>query len=91
MINPSDETQGKRFRDALLNLALWDLPASLCVGLGLYGKFFADGDAFAPWLNDHSNLNALLAAGVAIWVVAGYRAIILVVNNNRARNDQDPN
>jgi len=36
----------------LKKLALLDIPGSILIGLGLYGKFAANGHAFHPFLNN---------------------------------------
>lgn len=41
-------------------------PGIIFLGLGLYGMFAANGNAFHPLLNDKSIVNGLLIVGVAI-------------------------
>jgi hypothetical protein len=51
------------------NIAIMDFPASILVGLGLYGKFGSSGNAFHPLLNDQNVVNGMLiiAAAIMIW------------------------
>lgn len=40
------------FEKKMLRLAIYELPGSILVVLGLYGRYWAEGDAFLPFLND---------------------------------------
>lgn len=54
-------------------------------GLGLYGKFAANGDAFVHWLNDGTVVNFLLVFGALIMAGGGYRIFTLVRKKARLR------
>ena len=43
-----------------------DAPGCLLLGLGLYAKFEAKGDAFHPLLNDSNVVNGMLFVGALI-------------------------
>ncbi len=61
-------------------ISIMDTPGVILVGLGLYGKFGANGNAFHPLLNDPDVINTMLIIGGCIMGYCAYRAIILVTN-----------
>ncbi|RVU29334.1 hypothetical protein [Neptunomonas marina] len=67
--------------------SLMDAPGSAMVGLGLYAKFAADGDAFHPLLNDATVVNAMLSVGAAIMIWGGYRIFALYRERRRIVNE----
>jgi hypothetical protein len=52
----------------MLRLPLYEMPGTVLVVLGLYGKFWAKGDAFMDFLNDQGNVNLILTIGIVIWL-----------------------
>jgi hypothetical protein len=48
-------------------------PGSVMIGLGLYGKFAAKGNAFHPLLNNMNVVDSLLVAGALITVWGGHK------------------
>ena len=60
-------------------------PGAILLGLGLYGMFGANGDAFHPLLNDKSIVNSLLIVGVAIELWQLYVLIPLFKKQSRLR------
>ncbi len=67
----------------IIFLIVLDLPASIMIGLGLYGKFAANGDAFHPLLNDASVVNALLTVGVVLMGFCAYKVLSLIKQRNQ--------
>jgi len=53
------------------------------LGLGLYAKFAADGDAFHPLLNNDSVVNSMLVAGAAMMLWGGYKVFTLARDKAR--------
>jgi hypothetical protein len=49
-------------------LAIYETPGTVFVALGLYGKFWAQGDAFIGFLNEQANVNIILTIGIVIWL-----------------------
>ncbi len=66
---------------------LMDAPGSILVGLGLYAKFAANGDAFHPILNNATVVNVMLAVGVSIMLWGGYNFIKLTSEKTRITNE----
>lgn len=62
----------------LIKVQIFEAPGTILFGLGLYGKFAANGNAFHPFLNDPANINTLLVLGVAIMAWGGYRFFSLL-------------
>lgn len=73
----NNEQRIKEIEKEILKVSIMDAPGSILFGLGLYGKFAANGDAFPPMLNDPSIVNSLLAAGFAIMAWGGYKILTL--------------
>lgn len=61
----------------LLKVSIIDAPGVLMLGLGLYGKFGADGNAFHPLLNNPDVYHGLLVVGAAIAAWCAYKFIRL--------------
>ncbi len=64
-----------------------DAPGSIMVGLGLYAKLAANGDAFLPILNDQSFVNMILVFGGAIMLWGAYKTFTLVRERARLQNE----
>ena len=73
----NNEQRIKEIEKEILKVSIMDAPGSILFGLGLYGKFAANGDAFTPMLNDPSIVSSLLAAGFAIMAWGGYKILTL--------------
>lgn len=50
----------------IIMMQIVGVPITLCMGLGLYGVFGADGDAFLPLLNDQSFSIGLIVIGAVL-------------------------
>jgi hypothetical protein len=70
----------------MIKVGIIDALGSIMVGLGLYGKFAANGNAFLPILNDESVVNFLLGVGAAVMAWGAYRFITLSRDKIKIRN-----
>lgn len=61
----------------IVKVSMLESPGSIMAGLGFYGKFGANGNAFHPLLNDPAVVNALLVVGVAIMILGASKIISL--------------
>ena len=52
----------------MIRLAIYETLGTIFVVLGLYGKFWANEDAFIGFLNDQNNVNVILTIGSVIWL-----------------------
>jgi hypothetical protein len=82
------EQRIKEIDKQIAKVGIIDAPGSIMVGLGLYAKFIANGDAFLPILNDQSFVNMILVFGAAIMIWGAYRTFTLV--RERARIQKEP-
>lgn len=71
------EKEAKDLERKLLWVSIIDTPGAILVGLALYGKFDANGNAFHPLLNNDSVLTAMFAVGVAIMVWGGWQVVTI--------------
>lgn len=60
------EQQLKKIKSKILQVQLFGAPGAIVLGLGLYGLFGANGNAFHPVLNDMRIVYSLIAAGATI-------------------------
>ncbi len=60
------EAELKSIKKKIVKTQIIGAPGAIFIGLGLYGIFGANGNAFHPLLNDKSIVNSLLIVGVAI-------------------------
>lgn len=63
MFPESREQQLRQSNRQLIRITILEAPAMALLGLALYAKFFADGDAFHPLLNDATFINGLFVLG----------------------------
>ena len=61
----------------LIKVSIIDAPGTIMVGLGLYGKYGANDNAFHPLLNDPNIFHTLIAVGAAIMAWGGYKILTL--------------
>ena len=76
----------EEFNKKVTTIAIIDMPASVMIGLGLYGKFAADGDAFHPLLNDAVIINSLLILGGVIMSFCACKLVLLTIQKNKLKN-----
>ena len=55
------------------------MPGTVFVALGLYGKFWSEGDSFFRFLNDQNNANLILIIGIIIWFYCWSELIKLLI------------
>lgn len=58
----------KSISKEIIRLAIFETLGTVFVVFGLYGKFWANGDAFVELLNEQSNVNLVLTIGIVIWL-----------------------
>ncbi len=75
-LNPEDRV--KEIDKEFIKVQIFEAPGTIMLGLGLYGKFGADGNAFHPFLNDPTNINILLILGAVIMAWGGYKSFTLL-------------
>ena len=63
MSNLKEDLEVNAIKSQILKIQIIEAPGSILFGLGLYGMFVADGDAFLPILNDPSYVNLFLVIG----------------------------
>ncbi|MDC1437181.1 hypothetical protein N8303_08080 [Gammaproteobacteria bacterium] len=64
----------------MIRLVIYETAGTILVVLGLYGKFWANGEAFADFLNDQTNVNLILTIGIVTWLYCWTEAIKLFRN-----------
>lgn len=65
-MSSNNEEELKNIKKQIIKTQIIGAPGAILLGLGLYGMFGANGDAFHPSLNDKNIVNSLLFVGVAI-------------------------
>ncbi len=71
------EKEARDLERKLLWVSIIDTPGAILVGLALYGKFGANGNAFHPLLNNDSVLAAMFAVGATIMVWGGWQVVTI--------------
>ena len=74
-MNPEESV--KKIDREIIKISIIDAPATLMVGLGLYAKFGASGEAFHPLLDNEPLVNIMLGVGAIIVFWGGYRVFTL--------------
>lgn len=70
-------------------ISLIESPFQVMLGLGLYAKFAANGDAFHPLLNDEDIVNTLLFLGASAVILGSLKIAFLVKTRIRLQNESD--
>lgn len=65
-MDTNNEQKLKNIKLKIVKLQIFGAPGAILLGLGLYGIFGAQGNAFHPLLNDLGIVYGLLATGIAI-------------------------
>ena len=78
----------KTIQKQLLKYQLFSTPAVILIGLGLYGLFGAEGDAFLPILDDQGVVYSFLGGGIALEIWVLLKIIPLVRHRNRPSNPE---
>ncbi|WP_126456016.1 hypothetical protein [Sulfuriflexus mobilis] len=68
-MNTHNEEQLKHIKSKIVKIQIIGAPGTILLGLGLYGMFGAQGNAFHPLLNDLNIVYGLLGVGatIALW------------------------
>ena len=74
-MNPTGDTELKQIKKRIIFTQIIGAPGAILLGLGLYGVFGANGNAFQPLLNDKNIVAGLVVAGVAIEV---WQLVVLI-------------
>ena len=74
-MKPNTEAELKQLKKRIILLQIIGAPGAILLGLGLYGVFGANGNAFHPLLNDKNVVAGLVVAGVAIEV---WQLVVLI-------------
>jgi len=76
-VHTDREKEAKDLERKLLWVTIIDTPGAILVGLALYGKFGANGNAFHPLLNNDTVLAAMFAVGGAIMAWGSWQVITI--------------
>jgi len=88
MSNQKNSEAIKTLKRDLIKTQLIEFPGFVLVGLGLYGKFGAKGNAFLPILNDQSVVNIMLAIGAVTMVWGAYKTMKISSKINKLSHEQ---
>lgn len=86
-MNPQDRI--KAIEKEIVKVGVIDAPGSIMVGLGLYAKFAAKGDAFHPILNNQRVVDLLLTVGALIMIWGSYKVITLAREKSELQKKQN--
>ena len=86
-MNP--EQRIKEIQKEMVKVSVLESPGAFMLALGLYGKFFSEGDAFLPILNNETVVNVLLGLGVAIMLWGATRIMSLVREGARLNEEKE--
>ena len=78
-----NEIELNNIKKKMIKMQIIGAPGAILLGLGLYGMFGADGNAFHPLLNDKSIVNSLLIIGVSIELWQFYVLIPLIKKQSK--------
>lgn len=81
------EKRLKEINKKILTVSIIEMPGTVMLGLGLYAKFTANGNAFMPLLNDESIVNFLLVGGALIMAWGSYKVFTLSREKVRLSNE----
>jgi undecaprenyl pyrophosphate phosphatase UppP len=76
-VHTDREKEAKDLERKLLWVTIIDTPGAILVGLALYGKFGANGNAFHPLLNNDTVLAAMFAVGGAIMAWGSWQVVMI--------------
>lgn len=75
MIEKTDEEKLQDLNQELIKIGVMETPALALLGLGVYGRFVAQGAAFHPLLNDSTVVNSLLIIGGVLLLLSTNKII----------------
>lgn len=79
------EVQLQTLKQQLAKVQLIEAPGTIMFGLGVYGKFAANGNAFHPLLNDPGVVSMLLGAGGTVMAWGTYKLVIILREMQRVK------
>lgn len=83
----ANDARAQYIAKEMKKISIMDTLGVILVGLGLYGKFGANGNAFHPLLNDPDVINTMLILGGCIMGYCAYQGIRLVTNKKTIDKD----
>ncbi len=85
----SNTSELKRIKKKMLVTQIIGSPGLIFLGIGLYGMFGVDGNAFHPLLENKNFIYGLLAAGVIIEVWQLFVLIPLFIKHSKLLSEND--
>ena len=85
----NEEDGLKEIKKKIIKTQMIGTPGAILLGVGLYGMFGADGDAFHPLLNDEIFVKNILVIGAAIEIWRFYVLIPLFKKKSKILNDKN--
>lgn len=79
------EEQLEALKQRLIKVQLIEAPGTIMFGLGLYGKFAVNGNAFHPLLNDPGVVSMLLGAGGTVMAWGAYKLVTILREMQRVK------
>lgn len=89
-MNNQDDQPLRQIKSKILQVQLFGAPGAMILGLGLYGLFGANGNAFHPLLNDMRVVYSLIAAGVAMELWQFMQLLPLLRQQAKIISDKQP-
>ncbi|MBL4621254.1 MAG: hypothetical protein JKY89_02540 [Immundisolibacteraceae bacterium] len=83
------EDRIKQIDRSVIKAAMVEMPGSVMLALGLVTKLGPQGEALLPFLNDSSNVNMLLTAGLVLTVGGSYQLMRLLIEKARLKKEYD--
>ena len=89
MSSVSNKPELDQIRKKIILLQIIDFPAAVMLGLGLYARFGADGNAFIDLLNNRNIVDTLIGVGgmMMFWVLL--KMIPLFIRKSEITNCQE--
>ena len=82
------DTRIREIERKIALVSVLDSPGAIMVGLGLYAKLAADGDAFLPVLNNPTVVNVMLGFGGAIMLWGAATIVRLSLERRRLAGER---
>ena len=79
----------KEVQKEIVKVSILESPGAIMFGLGLYGKFGPEGDAFLSILNNEMVVNMLLGLGALIMAWGALKIVSLAKESARLREEQE--
>jgi len=90
-IKMNEEHQEKlhALKKQIIKVSIIDSTGSILLGLAMYARFAAKGNAFIPLLNDESVVMAMFIAGGAIMVWGFLKVLTITKHYQEIKNHKD--